>query len=100
MTDFADYATKYQCLKMERDGGILQRTLHTEGGPFQWGLAPHEELPRAFADIGADRQNRVVVLTGRVRPFWLPRLPTPTSISPSRPRPASGMRRCGRAGGS
>lgn len=74
MTDFADYATKFRCLAMERDGGILQLTLHTDGGPFQWGLAPHEELPRAFADIGADRQNRVVVLTGAGETFSAPQV--------------------------
>lgn len=67
----------YECLRMERDGGILRVILHSDGGPFQWGLAPHEELPRAFADIGADRENRVVIITGTGETFSAPRVTQP-----------------------
>src|ERR1700722_5568930 len=78
MTEFAEYVTKYDCLHMARDRGILQLTLHTDGGPFQWGFAPHEELPRAFRDIGADRSNRVVVITGTGPTFSAPQV-TPSN---------------------
>src|SRR6266850_1504871 len=64
MTRFADYATKYQTIRMERRGGILQMTFHTDGGPLQWGLLPHGEFPQAFRDVGSDPENRVVILTG------------------------------------
>src|SRR5258705_7662033 len=64
MTRFADYATKYQTIRMERRGGILQMTFHTDGGPLQWGLLPHGEFPQAFRDVGTYPDNRVLILTG------------------------------------
>jgi enoyl-CoA hydratase/carnithine racemase len=64
MTRFDDYAAKFTCIQMERRDGILQVRFHTDGGPFQWGPTPHGELPQAFRDIGADKENKVVILTG------------------------------------
>lgn len=64
MSTLQQYAGKYQNIQMERRDGILQMTFHTEGGPLQWGGGPHEEFPRAFADVGADPDNRVIILTG------------------------------------
>jgi len=64
MARFEDYAGKYSCIKMRRENGILEMRFHTEGGPLRWGLVPHGELPDAFADVGRDRENRVVILTG------------------------------------
>ena len=34
-TKLEDYATKYQCVRFERRGGILQMTLHTDGGSLR-----------------------------------------------------------------
>ena len=64
MSSFEEYRNKYQSARMERRNGILQVTLHTEGQSLRWGFLPHGELPEAFHDIGADRENRVVILTG------------------------------------
>ncbi len=64
MSNFENYATKYRCIHMRRERGILEMRFHTDNGPFQWGLGPHAELPDAFADAGRDRENRVVILTG------------------------------------
>jgi enoyl-CoA hydratase/carnithine racemase len=64
MSRFDDYATKYSCIHMRRENGILELRLHTDNGPLRWGLGPHGELPEAFADVGRDRDNRVVILTG------------------------------------
>jgi enoyl-CoA hydratase/carnithine racemase len=64
MTAFKDYADKYACIAMRRENGILEMRFHTNGGEFQWGLGPHQELPDAFNDVGRDRENRVVILTG------------------------------------
>ena len=64
MTRFADYATKNQTIRTERRDGILQMTFHTDGGPLQWGLLPHAAFPQAFRDVGADPENKVVILTG------------------------------------
>ena len=64
MSTLQQYAGQYQNIRMERRDGILQMTLHTNGGPLQWGGGPHEEFPRAFAEVGADPDNRVIILTG------------------------------------
>lgn len=64
MSSFKDYATRYACIAMRRENGILEMRFHTDGGPFQWGLGPHGELPDAFNEVGRDRENRVVILTG------------------------------------
>ncbi len=64
MSKFEDYRDKFACIAMKREDGILEMRFHTDGGPFQWGLGPHAELPEAFNDVGRDRENRVVILTG------------------------------------
>ena len=73
MARLDDYAAKYQTIRMERRDGILQVTFHTDGGPLQWGLLPHGELPQAFRDIGSDPDNKVVMLTGTGDTFSGPR---------------------------
>ena len=64
MAQFDEYANKYQYARMEREDGILQLTLHTDGGPLQWSMGPHGELPNVFADIGKDPDNKIVIMTG------------------------------------
>lgn len=64
MSAFDTYATRYSCIQMRREDGILEMRLHTDGGPLRWGLIPHGELPDAFNEVGRDRDNRVVILTG------------------------------------
>jgi enoyl-CoA hydratase/carnithine racemase len=49
-------------------------TLHTDGGPFQWNLDAQVELAAAFGEVGADRANRVIILTGTGDEFTGPRL--------------------------
>lgn len=61
---FDEYKDKYKCMKMRREGGILEVTFHTNGGPLRWGFDPHAEIEDAFLNIGRDRQNKVVILTG------------------------------------
>ena len=74
MSKFDDYSRSYRFIKMERRGGILQMTLHTDGGPLQWNLDAQVEFVRAFTDVGADRDNRIVILTGSGNEFSGPRL--------------------------
>ncbi len=69
MSRFDDYAAKYSCIHMRRVEGILEMRFHTDGGPLRWGLVPHGELPDAFADVGRDRDNRAVILTGTGHEF-------------------------------
>jgi enoyl-CoA hydratase/carnithine racemase len=64
MAELEQYADKFQNINMERRDGILQLTFHTNGGPLQWGGVPHQEFPQAFADVGSDPENRVVIITG------------------------------------
>ena len=68
MTEFADYATKYQTINFTRDAsGVLEMTIHTRSGPALWGTSLkslHCELGHAFLDVARDPENRVVLLTG------------------------------------
>ncbi len=63
-TRFADYAEKYEHLRMRRKDGILEVTLHTGGSSLRWGRKPHAELEEAFVNVARDRENKVVILTG------------------------------------
>ena len=85
MSEFESYANKYKTIRMERRGGILQMTLHTDGGPLRWGFLPHGELPDAFYDVGSDYDNRVVIITGTGDEFSGPRANPGTSSFPTRP---------------
>jgi enoyl-CoA hydratase/carnithine racemase len=85
MAKFEDYANKYQTIRMERRNGILQIMFHTNGGPLQWGLLPHREFTFAFADIGSDPDNKVIIMTGTGEEFSGPR-PTPAARPGGSPR--------------
>jgi len=64
MTRLTDYEKKYRHIRIERRDGILQMTLHSDGGALVWGGGPHEELSYAFADVGRDPENKLIILTG------------------------------------
>ena len=64
-----DYSHKYKHARLERRNGILQVTLHSDGGELLWGGGPHEDLSYLFADIARDFDNRVVILTGTGESF-------------------------------
>jgi enoyl-CoA hydratase/carnithine racemase len=64
MTQLADYANRYVNVALRREEGVLEMRLHTAGGPLIWSESAHRELGDAFAEVGADRENRVVILTG------------------------------------
>jgi enoyl-CoA hydratase/carnithine racemase len=60
-----DYRDKYENVRLERsDDGVLEMTLTTDGGCLVWSSLAHEELGYCFTDVGADVENRVVILTG------------------------------------
>ncbi|MGE0628896.1 MAG: enoyl-CoA hydratase/isomerase family protein [Hyphomicrobiaceae bacterium] len=61
----ADYEGKYKHIEFRRTDGILEMTVHSNGGPLRWGREPHGELVDAFLDVGRDRDNHVIILTGR-----------------------------------
>lgn len=62
---FDSYRDRYNNIALSRDeAGVLLMRFHTGGGPFVWSEESHEELGYCFADVGADRGNRVIVMTG------------------------------------
>lgn len=65
MSSLSSYQTSYQFVDLERDEhGVLLVRLHTDGGPFRWNLAAHEELASLWDNVSRDPDNSVVVLTG------------------------------------
>jgi len=59
-----EYAKKYEHVRFQREDGILQVTMHTDGSDLIWGFAPHQELGYCFGDIASDPENKVVIFTG------------------------------------
>ncbi|GIX30847.1 MAG: crotonase [Porticoccaceae bacterium] len=82
----AEYQTRYRGICFERSAeGVLEMRLHTRGGQARWGTAPeslHGELPRAFADVADDPDNRVVILTGTGNTFIAERDPEEPAPEP------------------
>lgn len=64
MSTFAEYENKYSSVRMRRENGILEMQFHTDGGSLRWSKRAHEDLERAFLEVGRDRENDVVILTG------------------------------------
>ncbi|MTD52880.1 enoyl-CoA hydratase/isomerase family protein [Amycolatopsis pithecellobii] len=64
MSTNPDYFSAFSRAKLRREDGIIEVTLHTDGGPLQWKTAAHREYERLFHAIAKDRDNRVVILTG------------------------------------
>lgn len=61
---FEQYRNRYENIRLEREDGILTMTFHTKGKSLVWSALAHEELGYCFADVGGDRENKVVILTG------------------------------------
>jgi enoyl-CoA hydratase/carnithine racemase len=61
---FDEYRDAYENIRLEREGGVLTVTFHTGAESLVWSGPAHQELAYCFADIGADRDNHVVVLAG------------------------------------
>jgi len=63
---FDEYKEKYPHIRMERsEDGILLMQLHNgEGGEFEWSFSNHHEVAFSWRDVGADRENKVIILTG------------------------------------
>lgn len=64
-TTLDQYKDKYENFRFERtEDGILQMTMHSNGGDLVWGMKPDDDLGKAFVDIGGDRENQVIIFTG------------------------------------
>ncbi|WP_328498901.1 enoyl-CoA hydratase/isomerase family protein [Streptomyces sp. NBC_00414] len=59
------YFTAFKNLAMSRTAsGVLTLRFHTDDGPATFTGTTHTDFPRALFEIGEDRDNRVLVLTG------------------------------------
>lgn len=60
-----DYFDAFPNIAMQRTAsGVLEVRFHSHGGPFLYSASARTQLLGAFQAIGADRANRVVILTG------------------------------------
>jgi enoyl-CoA hydratase/carnithine racemase len=65
MTRFATYKDSFPNARLSRSGGgVLEVALHTNGGILVFNGHTHEQFVDLFHEIGADPDNRVVILTG------------------------------------
>ena len=67
MARFDEYKDRFSHVRLERQEGILEVTLHRDGGPALWegfegGI--HDQLGQAFRLISRDQETKVVILTG------------------------------------
>lgn len=77
----ADYAGRFKTADVSRDAaGVLSIRMHSRGGPLVWGALPHHELADLFTAVAADRDNRVVILTGTGD--WFTSLPPGDGLGP------------------
>jgi enoyl-CoA hydratase/carnithine racemase len=66
------YFARYDDLKMTRTpDGVLTVEMNTGGGPLKFTAHDHEVFVDAFYEIGRDRANKVVILTG-TGGQWMP----------------------------
>jgi enoyl-CoA hydratase/carnithine racemase len=65
MTDLANYSQSFPHAKLERsEDGVLEVTLHSNGGSLIFDADTHAEFVTLFREIGHDDATRAVILTG------------------------------------
>src|SRR5579862_7353510 len=65
MAKFRTYKDSFPHAKLTRsESGVLEVVLHTDGDTLVFDGYTHEEFVELFRQIGQDRDNRVVILTG------------------------------------
>lgn len=65
MSKFESYKNSFPNARLTRSAsGVLEVALHTDGGKLVFNGHTHEQFVDLFHQIGADTDNRVVVLTG------------------------------------
>ena len=73
MGSFDSYSNKYPNIAMRREEGILEVRLHSDGESVRWHTNIQRQLLDAYSEIGADRNNRVIIITGTGNEFIGPR---------------------------
>ncbi|MGO9063086.1 MAG: enoyl-CoA hydratase/isomerase family protein [Candidatus Binataceae bacterium] len=66
---FENYKDKYQHIKLDRRDGIVQLTIHTKGDTLKFSSLFHTEICDAFTNLGADHDNRAIIITGAGKEF-------------------------------
>lgn len=70
MPHFEQYRNAFSNARLTRsDSGVLEVMLHTDGGTLVFDGHSHEQFVNLFHQIGADPDNRVVILTGAGEAF-------------------------------
>jgi enoyl-CoA hydratase/carnithine racemase len=65
MYSFTSYRDTFPNARLSRsESGVLEVVLHTDGGALVFNGHTHEQFVELFYAIGADRDNRAVILTG------------------------------------
>src|SRR2546427_9112250 len=65
MNRFDAYRDSFPNARLTRSqSGVLEVALHTDGGTLVFNGHTHEQFADLFHTIGADPDNRVVILTG------------------------------------
>ncbi|MFG1398381.1 enoyl-CoA hydratase/isomerase family protein [Roseixanthobacter pseudopolyaromaticivorans] len=65
MSRFSTYKDAFPNAQLTRsESGVLEVRLHTDGGKLVFNGHTHEQFVELFHQIGADPDNRVVILTG------------------------------------
>ncbi len=65
MSKFNSYKNAFPNARLTRSpSGVLEVALHTDGGKLVFNGHTHEQFVDLFHQIGADTENRVVILTG------------------------------------
>jgi enoyl-CoA hydratase/carnithine racemase len=65
VTKFTAYRDRFPNARLTRsDSGVLEVALHTNGDTLVFNGHTHEKFVDLFGAIGADRDNRIVILTG------------------------------------
>jgi len=65
MSKFDSYKNAFPNARLTRSpSGVLEVALHTDGGKLVFNGHTHEQFVDLFHQVGADTENRVVILTG------------------------------------
>ena len=65
MATFDTYRDAFSNARLTRkENGVLEVALHTDGGKLVFNGHTHEQFVELFHQIGEDRENRAVILTG------------------------------------
>lgn len=85
---FEDYAEKYaDYFAMTRRDSVIELRMHTDDGPARYSLGMHNAWGQAWAEVGNDPENEVLILTGTGEHWLAPGDPAQMAELFREPRP-------------